>query len=107
MVLGVLVQSIVAVLGYVAPMLLHATQHDRQRLLASLGRGSTVRALAFNLGVAGIVFGAATRSGPGAITTTAGWALLMATVAQTLAVIGWSRIRPATPADELATPAPA
>ena len=81
MVLGVLAQTIAAVLTYLAPMLRSRTFGGRDRLLARLEAGATIRTITFNVGVLAVVAAAALRGPAGAVVARTGWGLLVAGLA--------------------------
>lgn len=76
MFLGVLGQSIVAVLGYLAPMLRRHGIDQRDRLLERLDAGGAVRAAAWNVGTAGVAVAALVRGNLGSALARGGWALV-------------------------------
>jgi nitrite reductase (NO-forming) len=91
MVLGVLAQTIAAVLTYLAPMLRARSFGGRDRLLARLETGATIRTLAFNLGVLAVVAGAVLRGAAGAVLARGGWGLVVGSLA-------WLAVTAASPA---------
>jgi hypothetical protein len=81
MVLGVLAQTIAAVLTYLAPMLRARSFGGRDRLLARLEVGASVRTVAFNLGVLTVVAAAVLRGTAGAMVARVGWGLVIGSLA--------------------------
>lgn len=79
--LGVLGQTIAAVLTYLAPLLLSRRSAGRDRLLARFERGAPVRTVAYNAGVVAVVAAAALGGGSGAVLARAGWGLVIAALA--------------------------
>lgn len=80
MLLGVLAQTIAAVLTYLAPMLRARSFGGRDRLLARLEAWATTRTVAFNVGVLAVVAAAALRGPTGAVLARAGWGLVVASL---------------------------
>jgi hypothetical protein len=81
--LGVLVQAVVATLSYLAPMLRRTTPAGRASLRARLDRGADVRAVLGNGGVVAIVAAAVVRDAGGAVLARVGWAFLVVALAWT------------------------
>jgi hypothetical protein len=81
---GVLGQAILATMTYLTPMLRGRTTATRDALRLRLDRGSALRAVGFNLGVALIVLGHL-----GAPTSTVGWPLVAVVLVATAAVALW------------------
>lgn len=91
-ILGVLAQAITTVLTYLTPMLRSRSFGGRDLLLARFERAATARVVTYNLGVGAIVAAAVLRSdaaGVGAVMARAGWALVVAVLAQLLATAVW------------------
>ena len=86
MILGVLAQTMTAVLTYLAPMLRARSFGGRDRLLARLETGATARAVAFNLGAAVVVSAALLRGTAGGVLGRGGWTLVTVSVVWLLAV---------------------
>lgn len=76
---GVLLQSVLATLTYVAPMLRGRTSAGRALLMARLERLARSRAVAFNLGVASVLVGGLLPGSEGAVLGRIGWAMVLAT----------------------------
>lgn len=74
--IGVLAQTIVAVLGYLAPMLRARTFAGRDRLMARFEHLARTRAVTFNLGVVAVVVAAVVGGAVGARLAQVGWALV-------------------------------
>ncbi len=100
MFLGVLTQTITAVLAYLAPMLRHREFGHRERMLARLGRGAGIRAVAWNAGTLMVVLAALVRGDVGAALARGGWATIAACALWLLAVAASPASAPAegTPA---------
>jgi nitrite reductase (NO-forming) len=79
--LGVLAQTIAAVLSYLAPMLRGRSFAGRDRILARFERLARTRAATFNLGVAAVIVAVAVRGGAGALLSRAGWIMVGASLA--------------------------
>jgi nitrite reductase (NO-forming) len=90
MLVGVLVQSILAALGYLAPMAWVSGSHSRATALARLAMAPWARPLALNVGV--VVVAAAAAVGPaggtaGSVAIRAGWALVAVAVTAHLVLV--------------------
>lgn len=96
---GVLVQTIVAVLGYLAPMLRERSFAGRDRLIARFERLARLRAGLFNIGLAGII-GASVVGGPlGAWAARTGWVAIAVVIAYAAVAGLWPAPRSARDAD--------
>jgi hypothetical protein len=89
MFLGVLAQVVVAVLGYLAPMLRVGGSSGRARIRARLEHLARTRAVAFNLGVVAALVGALVGGTTGSVLATAGWVLVVASLAETAVAGLW------------------
>ena len=74
--IGVLAQTIVAVLGYLGPMLRARTFAGRDRLMARFEHLARTRAAVFNVGVAAVVIAAVTGGVAGAWVAHVGWVMV-------------------------------
>lgn len=90
MVLGVLVQAMVAVLTYLAPMLRSRDFAGRDQLLARFERHDRSRAVLYNAGVGGVVLAGVTGGGLGGVLAPAGWMLIVIPLAYLL----WAGVWP-------------
>ncbi len=91
MLLGVLGQTIAAVLTYLAPMLRSGTSAERAALLSRLARGASSRTIAFNIGVASIVVATVIGDTVGGRISQLGWILVAGSLAWLLGA-GTSRM---------------
>lgn len=86
MFLGVLAQTVSAVLTYIAPMLRGRGFAGRDRLISRFERGAVVRVVAYNVGVMALVASTVPVVGGIAGLTRAGWILIVLALAYLLAV---------------------
>ncbi len=100
--LGVLAQTIMTVLGYLAPMVRGSTSRQREAIRRRIGRAGRIRAAGYNLGVLAMVGAAAagpTAGHAGAVLARAGWGLVLATLATEVLAAAWPPPEPTTAAE--------